>query len=125
MRPYDLRSAQALQGVRHRTLSDLGNHKIRNSAVAIRSLRHRLGWSSGTGSRGIPLVIFAEIFGCTRFEPVNVVLGILGFFNLGLAVFNLLPVRPLDGSIGWGLIPALIDRQRTWPKKRPGWRGRP
>jgi Zn-dependent protease len=73
----------------------------------------------------LPLVAWVAIFGYTRFEPVNVVLALLGFFSLGVAVFNLLPFPPLDGITAWGIVPALIQRARARPNSRPGWRGRP
>lgn len=63
----------------------------------------------------IPLVIWVAVFGYTRFNAVNAALAIWGFFSLGVALFNLLPVGPLDGAIAWGLIPALFKR----PKKPP------
>ncbi len=72
----------------------------------------------------LPLVSWVAVFGYTPFEPVNVVLALLGFFSLGVAAFNLLPFAPLDGITAWGLIPALIERARA-PRSRPGWRGRP
>ena len=72
---------------------------------------------------GVPLVAWVEIFGCTRFQAVNAILAILGFSSLSMAVLNLLPVRPLDGAIAWGLLPALFKRSHARPAKRePGWR---
>jgi Zn-dependent protease len=71
----------------------------------------------------VPLVAWVMIFGYTRYQPVNAFLVILGFFNLYVAAFNLLPVRPLDGSIAWGLLPTLFKRSPAVPIKRaPGWR---
>jgi Zn-dependent protease len=71
----------------------------------------------------IPLIAWVEIFGFTRFPPVNALLSIMGFFSLSMAAFNLLPIRPLDGSIAWRLLPALIKRRPTRPAKRENaWR---
>ncbi|PYU54184.1 MAG: hypothetical protein DMG55_32380 [Acidobacteria bacterium] len=71
---------------------------------------------------GVPLVAWVEIFGYTRFQAVNAILAILGFSSLSMAVLNLLPVRPLDGAIAWGL-PALFKRSHARPAKRePGWK---
>ena len=53
---------------------------------------------------GVPLVVRVEVFGYTHSQAVNAVLAILGFFSLSTAVFNLLPLRPLDGATAWGLI---------------------
>lgn len=70
-----------------------------------------------------PIIIAVSLFGYTRFEPINAVLAILGFFSLGTALFNLLPLRPLDGSIAWAIIPEafkwLRDRR---VRHRPSWR---
>lgn len=60
-----------------------------------------------------PLVLlWVAIIGYTPFEPVNVVLAILGFYSLTVAAFNLIPAGPLDGSIAWQIIPAFILRWR-------------
>jgi membrane-associated protease RseP (regulator of RpoE activity) len=71
----------------------------------------------------IPFIACVEIFGYTRFPPLNAAFAILGFFSLSMAAFNLLPIRPLDGSIAWGLLPALLKRGPTRPTKRESaWR---
>jgi membrane-associated protease RseP (regulator of RpoE activity) len=71
----------------------------------------------------IPLIAWVEIFGYTRFPPLNALLSLMGFFSLSTAAFNLLPIRPLDGSIAWRLLPALFKRRPTRPAKRePAWR---
>jgi Zn-dependent protease len=71
----------------------------------------------------LPLVAWVAMFGYTRFEAVNAVLAILGFFSLGIVVFNLLPFPPLDGATAWGIIPAAIQRARANRKPRsPNWR---
>jgi Zn-dependent protease len=72
----------------------------------------------------IPLVAYVLVFGYTRFQPLNAILAILGFYSLAVAAFNLLPAGRLDGVIAWGLIPELVRRMRRRPKKRPpsGWR---
>lgn len=72
---------------------------------------------------GLPLIAWVELFGYTPYQPANAALAILGFFNLSVAVFNLLPVRPLDGAIAWRLLPALFKHSPMHPPKRePGWR---
>jgi len=71
----------------------------------------------------VPLVVWVEVFGYTRFQPVNAIFAILGFFSLSVVAFNLLPIRPLDGAIAWGLLPALFKRSSARTSKRePGWR---
>ena len=75
------------------------------------------------GIFAIPLIAWVEIFGYTRFPSVNALLSILGFFSLSIAAFNLIPIRPLDGSLAWRLLPALIKRRTSRPTKRePTWR---
>jgi Zn-dependent protease len=72
---------------------------------------------------GIPLVAWVEMFGYTPYQPANAALAILGFFSLSLVVFNLLPVRPLDGAIAWRLLPTVLKRSSMRVSKRePGWR---
>jgi Zn-dependent protease len=72
---------------------------------------------------GIPIVILVEIFGYTRFSTLNAVLGCFGFFSLTVAIFNLIPARPLDGAIAWSLLPELFKRRFRRPMKRdPSWR---
>jgi len=61
----------------------------------------------------IPIVILVSIFGYSTFEPINAVLAILGFFNIGVAIFNLLPIKPLDGSIAWTIIPEAFRQFRS------------
>jgi membrane-associated protease RseP (regulator of RpoE activity) len=58
----------------------------------------------------LPLIAAVNVFGYSRFQPINAVASILGFFSLSVAVFNLLPIRPLDGAIAWSLLPALLKR---------------
>ena len=61
----------------------------------------------------VPLVLWVALFGYTRFDAINVVFVVLGFFSLGVAIFNLIPIPPLDGATAWGLIPALLARKRA------------
>src|SRR5467141_3488168 len=63
----------------------------------------------------VPLLVWVEVFGYTRFQAVNAILAIFGFFSLSTIVFNLLPIRPLDGAIAWGLFPAFFKRSSTRP----------
>jgi Zn-dependent protease len=58
----------------------------------------------------VPIMILSELIGTTRFQAVNTVLAMFGFFSLFVAAFNLIPAPPLDGSIAWGLVPALFKR---------------
>jgi membrane-associated protease RseP (regulator of RpoE activity) len=60
----------------------------------------------------VPIVLWVIFLGYTRFNAINAVLAVLGFFSLGVAAFNLLPISPLDGSIAWAIIPETIKRLR-------------
>jgi Zn-dependent protease len=71
----------------------------------------------------VPLVTLVEIFGFTRFQPINAVLTIFGFLSILMVPFNLLPIRPLDGSVAWTLLPTLFRRRPARPTRRePAWR---
>lgn len=72
---------------------------------------------------GLPMIAVVEIFGYTRFAPVNAILAIFGFFSLSVAVFNLIPVPPLDGATALRLLPALFQRAPASRNVRhSGWR---
>ena len=60
----------------------------------------------------IPLVLWVSFFGYTPIQAINAIFAILGYFSLGVAVFNLIPVPPLDGATAWGLLPALLARKK-------------
>jgi Zn-dependent protease len=66
-----------------------------------------------------PLTLYLALVGYTPFEPLNAVLAILGGYSLLVATFNLLPVRPLDGSKAWDLIPAWFEQRRMRRSRRP------
>lgn len=70
-----------------------------------------------------PLVIFFEVLGSTRFQPVNAAVAIFGFLSVIVAAINLIPTAPLDGAIVWGLLPELFKhRAKRTVKREPGWR---
>jgi len=66
----------------------------------------------------IPIVVWLSIFGYSKFDALNVGLGIWGYLSLMFAIFNLIPVPPLDGALAWRLFPELLGRFRHRPKKR-------
>ena len=71
----------------------------------------------------IPIVAGVELFGHSRFEAINAVLGLLGYFSLAIAFLNLLPIKPLDGYIAWAIIPEWFKRLRNRQYERSGkWR---
>lgn len=61
----------------------------------------------------IPIILWVAIFGYSRFEAVNMLFAILGPFSIAVAVFNLLPIRRLDGAVAWGIFPALLAQKRV------------
>jgi len=61
----------------------------------------------------IPLIIYIVIFGYTRFDAVNAVLAILGFFSVGMAAINLIPAGRLDGTMAWALFPEWLRRRAS------------
>ena len=61
----------------------------------------------------VPVSLWVLLFGYTRFEVVNMLLLILGFFSLGVGVLNLFPIPPLDGATAWGIFPALLAKRRS------------
>ena len=67
----------------------------------------------------IPIVAWVARFGYTSFEPINAVLALLGFFSVGVAVFNLLPIPPLDGATAWSIVPEFIGRLRNRQNRKP------
>jgi len=60
----------------------------------------------------IPLTLYVVLLGYSRFEPLNAVLAILGEYSLFAGACNLLPMRPLDGSKAWDIIPAWFEQRR-------------
>jgi Zn-dependent protease len=75
------------------------------------------------GIVGVPIVVLVEVFGYSRFQPLNAILAIFGFLSLNIAVFNLIPVPPLDGAIAWGLLPTLFKSSSARrPKRDSGWK---
>ena len=75
----------------------------------------------------VPLLTWVAIFGFTRTDAANVAIGILGYYSLFVALFNLIPAPCFDGAKAWYLIPELIKRARTAQTKpervvgRRGW----
>ena len=73
----------------------------------------------------VPVLLLVTLFGYSRFEPLNAALAIFGGFSLVVAVFNLLPIGRMDGTIAWGIIPEIVKRAKQRGKKKrsaSGWR---
>jgi len=72
---------------------------------------------------GLPVVIYLSVFGFTRFAPLNVAMGILGYYSLFVAALNLLPLRPLDGAKAWYVLRVMFQKRRSSADKgNSGWR---
>ena len=61
----------------------------------------------------VPIVVCVSVFGYPQLQALNMLVVILGFFSLGVAALNLLPIAPLDGATAWGIIPAYFARRRS------------
>jgi Zn-dependent protease len=72
---------------------------------------------------GVPIVIWIETFGYTRFPHVNTILAIFGYFSFVVAVYNLIPLRPLDGAMAWRLLPSLFKRPTSRSQRHDFERG--
>jgi Zn-dependent protease len=87
----------------------------------------RIAWGGVAAQAviSVPVLLYLAIFGFTPWDPVNIVLGIFGYYSAFVAACNLLPIPPLDGVVAWGLIPELISRaqqRRRMQKFRSGGR---
>lgn len=60
-----------------------------------------------------PFSAYVVLVGFTRFQAVTAILAIFGFFNVVIALFNLVPFEALDGGKAWTLF-----RHR---RERPKW----
>ena len=84
----------------------------------------KIAWGGvlAQGIIAVPVVAFVLIFGYTKFEPLNAAIALFGGFSLFMIIFNLLPVRPLDGATAWRIIPAYVRHlrsRRSSPRKWP------
>ena len=70
----------------------------------------------------VPLFVWVTISGYSRFDVVNMIIAVLGFYSLAVAIFNLLPLPGLDGSIAWTLFPELWRSRRRKATRKPTYR---
>ena len=66
-----------------------------------------------------PIVAYIVVFGYTPLQPLNAALAMLGFFSPAIAVFNLLPVAPLDGKAAWSGLTFRLPRFRKRREQTP------
>jgi stage IV sporulation protein FB len=60
----------------------------------------------------IPFAIWTALAHFKHFGAVAVAIAMLGTINPAMALFNLIPVRPLDGAKAWPIVPMLYRRAR-------------
>lgn len=67
----------------------------------------------------VPLIILGHTTPLGSVPIVAFAISILGHWSLLMALFNLLPLRGLDGALAWKLVPILADdiRYRSASKK--------
>jgi Zn-dependent protease len=58
------------------------------------------------------MVLLSFIPGIDRIPGMTSIVGVLGPVNIAIAIFNLVPVPPLDGAKAWRIIPLLFERWR-------------
>jgi Zn-dependent protease len=56
-----------------------------------------------------PLLAGAALFGASS-PATKAAVGIFGYFNLIIAILNLIPARGLDGAKAWSIVPMLVGR---------------
>jgi len=70
----------------------------------------------------VPLIAWLAVFGYSKLEWFNMIIAILGFYSLAVAIFNLLPIRPLDGATAWQLFPELLAERSRKVNRKPMYR---
>lgn len=70
----------------------------------------------------VPLIAWVAVFGYSKLEWFNMIVAILGFYSLAVAIFNLLPIRLLDGATAWQLFPELLAERRRKVNRKPMYR---
>lgn len=78
----------------------------------------KIAWGGviAQGSVAVPLILWITLIGYTPFDAINAFLAIFGGLSALIAVFNLLPVAPLDGATAWAIIPEYF---RSRPRRAP------
>jgi Zn-dependent protease len=67
-----------------------------------------------------PLILANGIAPFAHIDPFGPIVAYLGYVNIGIAIFNLIPIPGLDGSRAWKLLPVLYHEWRE--KRRPARR---
>lgn len=74
----------------------------------------KIAWGGVCGQflLAVPVIIRLVVWGYSPYGPLNASLAICGPYSVAIALFNLLPVRPLDGKTAWSLFSLLWKRRR-------------
>ena len=65
-----------------------------------------------------PIVFLRLRFGYTHIPPIDAVIALVGFVSPAIAIFNLLPIAPLDGFFVWSAL-RLPRRRGNVSNSRP------
>jgi len=61
----------------------------------------------------LPLIALDRLTAISSLPYVGLLVSMLGYINLMWALFNLVPVQPLDGATAWGVFPLLREQWRS------------
>ena len=78
-----------------------------------------IAWGGPTAQfvLAIPFTAYILSFGFTPSQTINAVLAILGYLSPLIAIVNLTPIAPLDGSLAWKLNLFKVFRRRRKRKR--------
>lgn len=66
----------------------------------------------------VPLLVLTQLFGINDGYGLGPVVAFLGYISAIIAVVNLAPIHPLDGSKAWKLVPILLTERRNNKTKK-------
>lgn len=74
-----------------------------------------VAWGGVTAQLAIavPVIVLNAVFDLANIGPLGPMVVILGYLNLVIAGFNLIPSEPLDGGKAWRLVPLLAEKWRA------------
>ncbi|HEY0064910.1 MAG TPA: hypothetical protein VGC21_22520 [Telluria sp.] len=66
----------------------------------------------------LPLILLDRFTPLTSILSAGPVVSVFGYFNLLIALFNLIPVPPYDGHIAWKIIPVFFEELESRSRAR-------